>query len=59
MTKTGNIKMPSFLCEWDSQAKEKHLIMRVSIERKNFVLDIKNILHEPLVNSPKIGLHIN
>mgnify|MGYP000052932960 CR=1 FL=1 len=56
---TGYKKMPCFLCEWDSGAKQKHWRVSVWPERRNFVPGTKNILHAPLVDPQKVLLPHN
>lgn len=52
----GFTKMPCFLCEWDSRAKQRHWSVKVWPQRRNLLPGTKNILHEPLVERQKILL---
>ena len=53
---SGFTKMPCFLCEWDSRARDEHWKQKLWPERQNFVPGTKNILHEPSVDPKKILL---
>jgi hypothetical protein len=52
----GYTKILCFLCEWDSQARQRHWVVKVWPERGNFVPGTKNILNEPHVDPQKILL---
>jgi hypothetical protein len=57
----GYTKFPCYLCEWDSRAREKHWQVKNWPKRTAFISGIKNIIHQPLVDSQKIimpPLHI-
>ncbi len=52
----GFTKMPCFLCEWDSRARNEHWERREWPLRANLVPGTKNIQNEPLVDPKKVIL---
>jgi hypothetical protein len=52
----GYTKMPCFLCEWDSRARNDHWERSIWPRRRALVPGTKNIKNEPLVNPDKIFL---
>lgn len=52
----GYTKFCCFLCEWDSRDRKNHYIKKEWPPRKGLTPGIKNVLHQPLVDSEKVLL---
>lgn len=53
---SGFTKYPCFLCEWDSRAREDHYIKKSWPSRNTFVVGLKNVVQEKLVDPANIIL---
>lgn len=53
---SGFTKLPCFLCEWDSRARNLHWTQKVWPKRSSMIPGSKNIIHRNLVDADKILL---